>query len=509
MFASLAISAFAVQGNALVYALLAGAIAPLFLIRIIRPEFAWAVFVVMINLALAALALRFSGLAGSTIQLCAYYASGVALLWSLCAWGAGRSRVSAEATGYSLNRHCLLAVSQVAATTAALAATAVVVFILCIRGVYSVLEVWHGAPLYQNQAFQFGAGGLVIIAMLAMSCTVGLLARGDRRLIAALFWLSVMAVSWGAMLSPTYRPLTDGRFERTPAALILTAGLALTVCGFVACQASWNQRSRWRAAHIDPDRLLDGFTHWPGIRVSAGTVGLVLILLVCYQMADPASSQVIGTRWAPVATAVCAGSCGVALFSLLSSRWSANLADIAMSLVTLAAALLALVFVPTEPVELAARFPMNFNAIMAAFALAAFLWVWISNVWRQQLDRGCAWTAAGLLAPMAQRFAFFVACLALAVGGLMSIWPRLRAVANPDDSIGRVAAAVSAHLLLMLVLLWSGRTVRRSSFGALTILVAVSLVFFIVVRSGPLAPNTVRSVSEAAGQTVFIGERPA
>ena len=124
MFASLAISAFAVQGNALVYALLAGAIAPLFLIRIIRPEFAWAVFVVMINLALAALALRFSGIAGSTIQLCAYYASGVALLWSLCAWAAGRSRVSAEASEYSLNRHCLLAVSRVAATTAALAAAA-------------------------------------------------------------------------------------------------------------------------------------------------------------------------------------------------------------------------------------------------------------------------------------------------------------------------------------------------------------------------------------------------
>lgn len=496
-----------VPGNALVYALLAGAIAPLFLIRVIGREFAWAVFVVMMNLALAVVAARLAGLAGSTIQLCAQYAGGVALLWSLVAWGVGRDRESPEADGYFSNRHCLLAVSRVAATTAALASAAVVVFILCIRGVYTVLEVWQGAPLYQNQVFEFGFDGLIVIAMLALSCVVGLRARGDRRLIAALFWLFVLAVAWAALLPPTYRPLADGRFERTPAAMILTAGLAITICGFVACQASWNQRLRWRAARSDPDALLRGFSHWPGLRASVGTVGLTTLLLVCYQMVDPTSARALGTRWSPVITAVCAGSCGLAMFSLLSSRWSANLADIAMGLVTLAGATLALAFVPSEPAELAARFPMNFNAIMAALAISAFLWVWIANVWRQQLDGDHAWTSAGLLVPMAQRFAFFVACLSLAVGGLMSIWPRLRAIANPDDSIGRVAAAVAAHLLLMLVLLWSGRMVRRSSFGALTIMVVVSLVLFIVVRSGPLAPSTVRSVSEAAGQVVLNGER--
>lgn len=385
-------------------------------------------------------------------------------------------------------------VSKVAGLLAGGVSAVILIYMLTVRCVYSILELIHGAPLPQSETFEFGARGLVMTTVLIVACLAGLRATGQRLLIAALFWLCVLAVFGLSLLLPLYHRLDNGTYARTAVALVSIVGLSLVLSAFVLAQGVCRKRSRWRAARSNPDALLNEYEDWPGLRKTSGAIGIVLALLICFQTAAPPTVGPIGPVLATIITAVCAATAGAAVFSLVGRRWSVNLADTAMGLVTLAVAAFAVAFVPSKPAELGARFPMVFNALMFALAVMSWFWVWLASVWRQQIDDGTAWTVAGRLAPVCENFAFFVACFALVLGSLMAIWPRLRPIATLDDSLGRVAAAVAAHLVLVLVLLWNGRTVGRSSFGALTILAVLSLVGFIVVRAGPFA-STIVSVT--------------
>lgn len=487
---------FLTQGNTLAVTLVAGALAPLFLIRLMPRGIAWALFGIMINLSLAAIAVRFTAHSPSALQLTAYFAAAVALLWSGCALAMSRTWVRAldGETQPPGDRDHLLAVSHISSMSGALSAAIIVVFMLTVRAVYWILELRNAAPLFVHRSFTFGGDGLWVIGVLILACLAQLAATGDRRLIAALYWLFVVTAVWGALLVPEYVRLPDGSYQRGAGAVVLLVGLSCCLCGFVLARSAWTERARWRAVIADPDELLSGFQEWPGLRQSAGVVGLLCVLLICFQFAAPTSIGSMGVKPASILTAACAAGSGAALFTLVGWRWSANLADIAMALVTLGVASLAMVLVPSKPIELGARFPMIFNGLMIALTAMSCFWVWISKVWRQQIDGEHMWTAAGRLAPLSERFAFFVACLALVMGSLMAIWPRLRPISHADDSLGRVSAAVAGHLFLVLTLLWSGRTTRRSSFSALAVMVILSLVGFVLIRSGPL-----RSTVEMAG----------
>lgn len=503
----LAIDGTIYQGNTLVLLLLAGALAPLVLMRLIARELAWALFGVMINLVLAALVVRLRPFASSTLQLTVVFATEAALMWSLFVIVTGR-RGAAEYCGESAapsHLACLLGMSRVAALSAGAASAVMLAYRVTVRGVYFALELFHGAPLAQNQTLEFQEEGLMMIAALIVACLGGLWATGERRLITALLWLFVLGVLWLALLRPLYHQFDNGTYGRTSGVLVAIVGLSLVVTGFVAVQSIFRGRARWRAVRRNPDALLGEYGDWPGLRKSTGVIGILLVLLICFQTAVPPNVGPIGDTLSALITAVCAGATGGAVFSLLGRRWSVNLADTGMGLVTLAAASLAVAFVPSEPVALEARFPVVFNAYMFALAIMSWFWVWVGRVWRQQIDNGRAWTAGGRLAPLSERFAFFVACLALVLGSLMAIWPRLRPIATLDDSLGRVAAAVAAHLLLVLVLLWNGRMVQRSSFSALTVLVILSLVGFIAVRSWPLTSTIVDAGGRSALQYVGTG----
>jgi hypothetical protein len=91
------------------------------------------------------------------------------------------------------------------------------------------------------------------------------------------------------------------------------------------------------------------------------------------------------------------------------------------------------------------------------------------------------------LVPHAKRGAFINAVFAVSLGGLMALWPQLPAIAVPDDSIGRVTAGFGANLLLLLVVLWSARRLRRMTFHILSLFALGSTAGFMFIRMLPYA----------------------
>jgi hypothetical protein len=157
-----------------------------------------------------------------------------------------------------------------------------------------------------------------------------------------------------------------------------------------------------------------------------------------------------------------------------------------MGLLSLALCCVAVMLLPAEPAALSVRYPLILNATLIALAVITWLWAWLSCVWHQQLDQGNAWTTAGWLIRPAQRLSFFAGMLGLALASLMTVWPRLVGMPDMDHSLGRIAAGVAGHLVLLWALLWCARRLRRRSFTALAFLSLASMLSFVYVRSLPL-----------------------
>ncbi len=347
--------------------------------------------------------------------------------------------------------------------------------------------------------------GLIVLAPLALVCAVCLRLTRDRRLVTVLFWLAVWGIVWVGFSIPVFHRPPAEPVLRSGGTLLLVAGLSTLLCGFVAAEGVGIRRSRRRAMFVDPDRLLTGHESWPAFRKSAGAVCVLLLLLTGYELASAASVGVVSGRLRALVLSLSGAAAAAAMFALTARRWSVNLAELAMGLATLGAASTALLLVPSAPQSAEERFPMVFNALMAGLALMAGFWVWIGRVWAQQLDNGRAWTSAGRISKLSAGFAFFVACLALINGSLIAAWPRLGPIGVFDDSLGRMAASVAGHLLLLLVVLWCGRTTGRLSFGVLAVLVGFSLVLLILTRAKPLASTVHRGPVAAGGIPLTLG----
>jgi hypothetical protein len=266
--------------------------------------------------------------------------------------------------------------------------------------------------------------------------------------------------------------------------LVAIVGLALIAGGFTRGHGLARARRRRRAA-TEGTAATEQDHEWRGLRTSVGAIGVVLVLLIGLQTAVPPDREWVSPRWAAMMTAGAALLAATACFHHVAWRWSANLADLAMGLVTLAAGSAAVAWIPSDAGGLDAQFPLVFNAWMIALGLMSALWGWLGRVWLQQLDGGRAWTAAGRLSALTPGFAYFTSCLGVALGGLMTVWPRMRPIGIPDDSLGRMAAGAAGHLLLILVLLWNGRRGRGKSHWLPAMAAAASLVGFILVRSAP------------------------
>lgn len=303
-------------------------------------------------------------------------------------------------------------------------------------------------------------------------------------------WLSVAGVVCAVLWLDSSGRAPGRGYGRGDSALVLASALAAVLCGLVVVQGliDRRRRARWCGGEAlwPPAEPPD----WPGFRVSCGVLGLVVIGLVGYHIGVGFEVGLLGRRTAALLLACVSGGCGVALLVLVDRRWSVNLAEIGMALMCLAACCGAMVFLPAEPVALGHRYPLVFNAVLIALAGMSWLWCWLSSVWLQQLDAGVPWTTAGRMIEPARRVAFFSGLMALAVGWLMTVWPRLGTVATMDHSLGRIAAGVAGHLLLLLAVLWSGRRTGRASFTGLAVLTVTSLLAFVYVRTVPLATVT-------------------
>ncbi len=475
----------AAPSDGLVLALAVCAAAPLVLVFLVPRRLAWSAFGVLIHPALAVVALRFVGGGDSPSRILFFMSGGAALGWSVLHMVLSR-RSGASGVGRT-HRECLIAVCRVAGLCWA------IVSVLMLTGLsaYRVMAVLGGDPAPNGLIGLWGVvpwvtGGLILAG------AAGVRATGDRRIVVGVFLLCVLCASWNALGTPGQAGVGG-----TGCSLSLLVGLSLVLCVFIGMHGWFRRRSMWMAVRTDPDALLGPIEEWPGFRKAAGAMSVLVVLIVCYELA---SAGATGDRGWAVLVFVCAGASGVATFSLLGERWSVNLAEVGMGLVTLSVSVLMLSALPSYPRDSASRFPMVFNGLMIGLGLMAGFWVWIGRVWAQQLDGDVAWTTAGRISRLSAGFAFFVALLALVSGSVMAIWPRLRPVGVFDDTLGRMSAAVAGHLWLLLVVLWSGRRTGRTGFDALAFLVGLSLVGFVAVRAGPLASRLHEgSATEARG----------
>lgn len=414
-------------------------------------------------------------------------AAGVSLAFSVCAaltqpWS-GRWEVAGR------RQVRLSAVFRAAALAVGVAATLALVTLLVTRGRVAIIELWTGPPLEQRPAFAFFAGGMVSWALLTGACGLHLATTGDRRLIAPLFWLAVVGVTWASLRVPVHVQTPTGVYARSAWALLLAGGLAGLLCGFVIVQGVLGRRHRARWLQTDPRRLLQSAPNEPGFRGSAAAAGLVLILLTCYHCVVGFDAEPVGRRLAALAMTCIAAGGAAALLVLLGRGWSVNLADIGMGLVCLVVCCATVAALPGSPTALVQRHPLVLNALLIGLALTTWLWNWLSCVWRQQLDAGMAWTTAGRMIAPATGMAFVAGVAALVVASLMAVWPRLPMVSTMDHSIGRMVGGVAGHLALLWAVLWGARRVGQARFVGLAVLAMVSLLAFVYVRTIPLTTS--------------------
>ena len=158
-----------------------------------------------------------------------------------------------------------------------------------------------------------------------------------------------------------------------------------------------------------------------------------------------------------------------------------------MALTSLALCAAALLLTPPGEGPLSEAYPATFNAIIIALSFATAGWTWFACVWTGPKSRGFFGFSHEQAAPLAKRFAFLSAALALVAAAIMTYWPRLPSISAMDHSLNRVLAGFGAHLFLLLVMLWSSRRLQRLTFHMLTLLAVFSTAGFIVVRMMPFA----------------------
>ena len=238
----------------------------------------------------------------------------------------------------------------------------------------------------------------------------------------------------------------------------------------------------------DDTSLAPNFTPY-GLRVVCGVQALFILILVCYHAAVPLplayggipASAVIGTI-----SALC-GSFGCIILS--RSLWSLYFVEVAFGLLAMAWACAVMTVVPHWPLSMVERYPVAMNAQMIGLAIAVGAFTWLVGLGQRRQREGLTTSWVFRASGVTRRFSFLSGVLALTLGGLMAAWPRLRFVAVPDDSIGRVTAGFGAYLFLFLMMLVSSRRLKRLTFHILTLLVLASAVGFMMIRMYPYTPK--------------------
>jgi hypothetical protein len=218
---------------------------------------------------------------------------------------------------------------------------------------------------------------------------------------------------------------------------------------------------------------------WPGLEPSVTAIGLILIPLGLWHTFYTGSEAVEVARlttWDMVAAAA-------ALSAFIGWRWSRTIAELALSLWTVAFAAFGATTAmqiagPAEPIDL---LPAVQTGVLVGLTAAGLLWYWLAGVWRQQLREGRPWTVAGRLIPLADRIGFLAAALALLVGAKVALWPRMPYGAA-DNSAVRLVVVSLVYLLLIGMCLFAAKRMGKRTMFYMAGLAAVVWFLFLWLR---------------------------
>ncbi|RJP36387.1 MAG: hypothetical protein C4547_07505 [Phycisphaerales bacterium] len=462
--------------------LVAGAIAAGVLwVRLAPSGLTWAVIAASLSTLVAAAAVQFHRRHGGALEAAAWICAGLSVVWTAlsCLLDMASRPHGDRGGGWRDARD----VAGVASLATGLGGGIVLVTILAMRLIYHLIALFGGGLMPDHAQYGFRTQMLGPVGMLAAAAALSAAHTGQRLFVTVFFWLAVLAGTWISLSAPG--STTDPSLGRAHPALLFTAAAAALVMALTTfIDGRIHQYGRWRAA-LAPQRRAAPDPVAPGLPASLGAVAIAVVMIACYHMLVPAFAGSAGFRWTNAMLATVTLLCGCSLLYVTGRRWSRDLADIGMILVSFSLVSLAVTVAPDSGGPWADRYPAIFNAILIGLAAAAWMWSWLAAVWKQQLDDGRAWTTAGRMIPYAERISFMVACLALLTSALMAVWPRLPTIATMDNTFGRFTAGLAGDLFLLWVVLGCGRRVRRTTFQALAGLSLISLLAFVVIRAQP------------------------
>lgn len=441
----------------------------------------WPVCVLSISIAVALIVVWWWPTSSGAVQDTARACSVLALAWSCCGvvtlWLRGRS------SGPGIDRAGLVGVVLGVALLLGVVAAVVQSVVLVMRMVYVATDVARGYPHVGAGDYGFGTEGLWSLGFLLAACLLGAVMTGDRRLGTGVLWSAIIMASWSCLLAPPLRAAATGGLERSGSTLLLVAAWALLLALAVAV-TGWVEARLGRSVRAEVGRVAVPVA-WPGLSPSVSVLALAIALLVCYHLAVPVNLSRGGFRAAVLIVSGSAAGAALGCFLLVRRSGQPALADAAMGLSSLGLCGLATLAVPAQPVLLAERYPMLFNAMIVGLALAAGLWTYVASSSPNAHGDVANGSAGVHFGGHARRFAFLSAALALILGVAMAIWPRWPAIPTMDDTVGRVTAGLAANLFLLLVMLWCSRRLHRLVFQVLTVLSVASAAGFLLVRMLP------------------------
>lgn len=424
----------------------------------------------------------------------------------------------------------ILKLARMAAVLYGVTSGVILLVLLMMRSAYVVAELINGGPGIGGLTASFTQDGLWSLLFLFAGAGVSLIAGRDRRLGVCVFALGSMGIAWLCLLDAQFIANEKGGFERTGGLLWLLLGQSLwifaaTMVGSVRGKAPLLNRSGGGSdgRFPVPQRSCEQAAAY-GWRWCQDALAMVLLVSMCYHIVVPTRAVGYGYTTSALLSAVAALLVSVSCCVLVRRSWSELTAGVGLGHLSLAICAAATLIVPRGRVPLIELYPAMFSAMIIGFCLAAGLCALIalrgsthrtrdamalpfavdSHVMTRP-DRGdlrsiCETEAQarfepsgdsimGKLAPVARRFAFLNVSLAFLIGIMMTMWPRMPAVATMDDSLARVAAGLSAILFLLLVVLWCGRRLRQPVFHVMSVLTVLLAGGFLIVRILPFSSH--------------------
>lgn len=324
--------------------------------------------------------------------------------------------------------------------------------------------------------------GIALLDLVAVAAAAGIGLRLKRQLALAtlLFWLATFASLWVALLVAPVRSASRpgdpySTFIAVEWSLAATVGASLVLLLFVWLQRVADFFTQQRAWPDALDGLLAPPPAWPGFQSSAAVVALAILAIGC----------LLATHgWTVPSAAIAA----VALFLFVHRSWSEILTETAMALMTLAVVSLSMLGV--SPPDLSPNsYPVFFHRAIVALAVMAWLWHWLADVWRDQLDHGRPWTTAGRIIPAARRVGFIIAAFGVLIALLLATWPHRPDVTDLDRSLGRwIGGTLSISVLLVALISTTLRT-GKPTLGWLSAFTLGALVLFVHFRTGGSATH--------------------